>query len=64
MAQYDVGTELNWRALEIVLDYTQDDKDLCNNASKVCAVLMGRYSENSRRIQENGLSTKKATSIR
>ena len=40
--QVDVGTELNWMALELVIKYTQDDRDLCKAASRACETLRSK----------------------
>ena len=36
------STEINWLALEYVIKYTRDDKDLCRVTSRACAVLQGK----------------------
>ena len=50
--QANVGTELNWLALELVIKYTQDDKDLCRAASRACETLRSKnYAPAEKKIK-------------
>ena len=42
MKQTHAGTELNWMALELVVNYTRHDKDLCRAASRACDALRNK----------------------
>ena len=52
MPQVDVGTELNWLALELVVKYTEHDRDLCKAASRAVETLRSQnYAPAEKKIK-------------